>query len=84
MPTYAYRCPDCGEFDIQQSIHDDPLTACGTCDAPIQRIYTAPTITFRGGREFFSSTTIRTEQEKARKAIRDSGGTPEPIGNRWV
>jgi|GEM_PF-2688403 len=31
MPTYEYRCKDCGhEFEAQQAFTDDPLTDCPT------------------------------------------------------
>ncbi len=26
--TYVYECPSCGEFEIQQSMHDAALTTC--------------------------------------------------------
>ncbi len=33
MPTYSYRCTECGTaFDIQQAFTDDSLTECPTCD----------------------------------------------------
>ncbi len=32
MPTYAYRCTECGTaFDIQQSFQDEALTECPSC-----------------------------------------------------
>jgi putative FmdB family regulatory protein len=32
MPTYDYRCENCGEeIEIFQSIKDDPLTLCPKC-----------------------------------------------------
>ena len=35
MPTYDYRCRDCGhEFEIQQSFSDDALTECPVCHGP--------------------------------------------------
>lgn len=41
MPTYEYRCPDCG--NIQEEIHSiksDPVIYCGVCDneEPLSRI----------------------------------------------
>lgn len=43
MPTYEYRCPKCGIFDIVQSIHDNPLVNCPTCNSDISRIITGGT-----------------------------------------
>lgn len=32
MPTYEYRCKVCGnEFEVQQSIKDEPLAECKKC-----------------------------------------------------
>lgn len=29
--TYTYKCDMCGEFDVEQSIKDDPLSECPNC-----------------------------------------------------
>ena len=32
MPTYAYKCYDCGaEFEVSQKITADPITVCESC-----------------------------------------------------
>ena len=39
MPTYLYRCSDCGHsFDFFQKFADDPLTECPECGGPIRRV----------------------------------------------
>ena len=38
MPIYEYRCANCGHFEQNQSIKDNPLTHCPTCDGPVQRL----------------------------------------------
>ena len=36
MPTYAYRCKDCGHaFDVVQAFTDDALTECPACGTPL-------------------------------------------------
>ena len=37
MPTYEYRCPSCGKFEIVQRITEDPLKACPTCGNNVSR-----------------------------------------------
>jgi putative FmdB family regulatory protein len=38
MPTYDYVCQDCGhEFEAFQSMKDDPLTACPSCQGKVKR-----------------------------------------------
>ncbi|NMB02224.1 MAG: zinc ribbon domain-containing protein [Firmicutes bacterium] len=38
MPIYEYKCSNCGTFELKQSIKDNPLTNCPTCDAQVQRL----------------------------------------------
>jgi putative FmdB family regulatory protein len=38
MPIYEYKCPNCGRFELKQSIKDDKLDSCPTCSAPVQRL----------------------------------------------
>ena len=36
MPTYEYRCRECGEhLEVVQSFSDDPLTECPACAGPL-------------------------------------------------
>lgn len=32
MPTYEYCCLNHGNFEIKQSIHDEPLQKCPECE----------------------------------------------------
>lgn len=38
MPSYTYKCPQCGHFIYQQSIKEAALTHCPTCGAPVERV----------------------------------------------
>ena len=39
MPTYVYRCNECGhEFEEYQSIVDKPLDTCPACKGKVERI----------------------------------------------
>ena len=50
MPTYAYRCTDCGHvFDAVQSFTDDALTECPECGGTLRKQYGAVGVTFKGG-----------------------------------
>jgi len=41
MPTYIYRCTDCGhEFEEFQSITDKPIDVCPQCQGHPERIIT--------------------------------------------
>ncbi len=38
MPSYDYRCPQCGKFTISQSIKEPALQECPTCGSPVKRL----------------------------------------------
>jgi putative FmdB family regulatory protein len=38
MPIYEYRCPNCGRFELKQSIKDEKLSSCPKCSAPVERL----------------------------------------------
>ncbi|MAT17496.1 MAG: FmdB family transcriptional regulator [Leifsonia sp.] len=49
MPTYSYRCTECGTaFDIQQAFTDDSLTECPTCEGKLRKLFNAVGVTFNG------------------------------------
>lgn len=49
MPTYQYRCKDCGhDFEIQQAFSDDALDTCPECDGSLKKVYGNVGISFKG------------------------------------
>ena len=49
MPTYEYRCKDCGEqLEVVQSFADDPLTECPTCAGNLKKVFNSVGIAFKG------------------------------------
>ena len=49
VPTYDYRCNDCGEtFEIWQSFSEDALTECPTCEGELKKVYSKVGISFKG------------------------------------
>lgn len=49
MPTYAYRCADCGHaFDVYQSFSDDALTDCPECQGELRKVFGSLGVTFNG------------------------------------
>lgn len=49
MPTYSYRCTECGNaFDIQQSFTDATLTECPSCGGALRKIFSPVGVTFNG------------------------------------
>ncbi len=49
MPTYEYRCRECGEhLEVVQSFSDDPLTECPACSGPLRKVFNSVGIAFKG------------------------------------
>ena len=49
MPTYAYRCKDCGHaFDVVQAFNDDALTECPACGGVLRKQYGSVGVSFKG------------------------------------
>ena len=49
MPTYAYRCTQCGHaFDIYQSFTDDALTVCPECAGVLRKVLSPVGVVFKG------------------------------------
>src|SRR5438309_2267125 len=49
MPTYEYRCTECGQHvEVVQSFSDAPLTECGACGGPLRKVFAPVGIVFKG------------------------------------
>jgi putative FmdB family regulatory protein len=49
MPTYGYRCGNCGhQFEIVQRISEDPLTTCPKCQGKLSKMLYPVGISFKG------------------------------------
>jgi putative FmdB family regulatory protein len=48
MPIYEYRCENGHLFEVMQKIADPPVTACTTCEAPVQRVFHPIAVHFKG------------------------------------
>jgi putative FmdB family regulatory protein len=48
MPVYEYRCERGHTFEVLQRMSDDPVSACTTCEAPVQRVFHPVAVHFKG------------------------------------
>ena len=48
MPIYEYRCKKGHTFEVMQRMTEDALTECGTCGAPVQRVFHPVAVHFKG------------------------------------
>jgi putative FmdB family regulatory protein len=84
MPTYEYRCSDCGhQFETHRRIDDEPLTVCERCGGRLRKVFHAAGIVFKGSG--FYATDSRAAAKKAgskegsdAKSDSRAGAKPEP------
>jgi putative FmdB family regulatory protein len=49
MPTYVYRCDDCGhQFELFQKMSDDPVETCPECGKKVRRVIHPVGVVFKG------------------------------------
>lgn len=79
MPTYQYRCVDCGsELETVQKFSDPSLTDCPECDGTLRKVYSAVGVVFKGSG--FYATDNRTKGKTA-AATSASSGSSEKSGS---
>ena len=69
MPIYEYRRADGSTFEVIQKFTDDPLTKDPDTGKPVERVYSAPAIHFKG------SGFHNTDYGSNRRAKAGSGGS---------
>ena len=49
MPTYQYRCTECGEdLEAVQKFSDAPLTTCPACGGNLRKVFNPVGVVFKG------------------------------------
>lgn len=49
MAAYDYKCPLCDLIiPVQHSVDEQPVVNCQLCDEQMRKVFSAPTITFKG------------------------------------
>jgi putative FmdB family regulatory protein len=50
MPTYEYKCDECGaEFEVTQGMDDEPLSQCRECSGSVRRMISFTSFSLKGG-----------------------------------
>ena len=48
MPIYEYRCENGHQFEIFQTMSEDPVATCQECGAPVERVFHPVAVHFKG------------------------------------
>ena len=79
MPTYSYRCTECGEaFDIQQAFTDDTLTVCPNCGGPLRKLFNTVGVTFNGSGFYRNDSRPKPPSEGGSSSSESSSSSPAP------
>lgn len=84
MPTYEYRCPECGtDFEKFQSMSDEPVAECLKCNAKAQRRMSAGAGLLFKGSGFYITDYRNDSYKKAAESDKggSSKGEPKPAGS---
>lgn len=70
MPTYSYRCTECGKaFDVQQSFTDASLTVCPSCNGVLRKVFSPVGVSFTGSGFYRNDS-----RAKPKEGASESGG----------
>ena len=78
MPTYQYRCTECGEdLEAVQKFSDAALTECPRCGGPLRKLFNAVGVVFKGSGFYRTDSRASTSPEgdgsKPEKKSADAG-----------
>ena len=74
MPIYEYRCENGHTFEVLQKMTDDPVSACTTCEAPVQRVFHPVAVHFKGKGFYNTDYGTKRRQREMDRAGGDGGG----------
>ncbi len=69
MPKYEYACKSCGEhLEVLQSFADQPLSECPACSGVLRKVFSAPSIAFKGSGFYRTDNRKRRQDPSSEKA----------------
>jgi putative FmdB family regulatory protein len=81
MPIYEYRRPDGSTFEVLQSFSDDPLTQDPETGVPVERVFHAPAVHFKGSGFYNTDYGTRKRQRETKDAAEGTSSTAKDGGS---
>jgi putative FmdB family regulatory protein len=76
MPTYQYRCTDCGEqLEVVQKFSDDPLSVCPSCEGRLRKVFSSVGVVFKGS-GFYKTDSRSSKSSSSASAGSSASATP--------
>lgn len=83
MPTYSYKCTECGHaFDIQQAFSDASLTECPSCGGRLRKVFGTVGVTFNGSGFYRTDSRAGSKASGSDGTKKDAGGSKEASGGK--
>jgi putative FmdB family regulatory protein len=48
VPIYEYRCSNGHQFEVFQTMSEDPVSSCQVCGEPVERVFRPVAVHFKG------------------------------------
>jgi putative FmdB family regulatory protein len=78
MPTYAYKCKDCGHaLEVQQGFSDPSLTECPACGGRLRKQYGSVGVTFNGSGFYRTDSRAAGKDGNKPEAAKADGGSSD-------
>ena len=75
MPTYEYRCKDCGhDLEVVQSFSDAPLTECPVCGGQLRKVFSPVGVVLKGS-GFYRTDSRGNGKGKGKKKVDATAGS---------
>ena len=82
MPTYQYRCTECGgQIEAVQKFTDDPLTVHDACGGRLRKVFSPVGIVFKGS-GFYRTDSRNGSSASAPASSSPSGDSPSSGGDK--
>jgi putative FmdB family regulatory protein len=76
MPTYQYRCTDCGnELEAVQKFTDPSLTDCPSCAGQLRKVFNAVGVVFKGSGFYRTDSRADAKSTNGSSATNGSGSS---------
>ena len=89
MPTYQYRCTDCGrDLEVVQKFSDASLTECPACTGALRKVFSSVGIVFKGSGFYRTdsragaASTVATADKGSEKSTSDKGTSDKGSGDK--
>lgn len=75
MPTYQYRCTNCGhEIEAVQKFSDPALTTCDQCQGTLRKVFSPVGVVFKGSGFYATDNRSKNKGTAATSSSTDKGG----------